>query len=165
MDHQKIQYFLQNIGAEYIVWPKNPPVSSQIWGVWGRQIQSAWNILLSLLRTHGRSLNDESLRTLLAETEAMLNSRLLAVNTLGDVQSRQPLCLSNILTMKSKAVLPPLFNLVEEDGGTSNTLQINSGLDGTGNFYGVFIYIHPKWINKCRNLQKVDIVLLKTGQS
>ena len=141
MDHQKIQYFLQNIGAEYIVWPKNPPVSSQIWGVWGRQIQSAWNILLSLLRTHGRSLNDESLRTLLAETEAMLNSRLLAVNTLGDVQSRQPLCLSNILTMKSKAVLPPLFNFVEEDGGTSNTLQINSGLDGTGNFYGVFTSI------------------------
>ena len=96
---------------------------------------------MSLLRTHGRSLNDESLRTLLAETEAMLNSRLLAVNTLGDVQSRQPLCLSNILTMKSKAVLPPLFNLVEEDGGTSNTLQINSGLDGTGNFYGVFTSI------------------------
>ena len=67
MDHQKIQYFLQNIGSDYIIWHRNPPASGHMGGVWVRQIRSAWTILLSVLNTHGRSLNDESLRTLLAE--------------------------------------------------------------------------------------------------
>ena len=62
-----------------------------IWGEFGRQIHSAQNILMSLSVTHGRSLNDESLRTLFAETEAILNSRPLTVETLGDVKSDQPL--------------------------------------------------------------------------
>ena len=33
MDHQKIQYFLQNIGADYIIWHRNPPASSHMGGV------------------------------------------------------------------------------------------------------------------------------------
>ena len=115
MDHRKIQYFLQNIGADYIIWHRNPPASSQMGGVWERQIRSARTIPLSLLNTHGRSLNDESLRTLLAETEAILNSRPLTVDTLGDIQSEQPLCLSNILTMKSRVVLPPPGEFVKAD--------------------------------------------------
>ena len=115
MDHQKIQFFLQNIRVDYIYWHRNPPASSHIGGVWERQIRSARTILMSLLHTHGRSLNDESLRTLLAETEAIVNSRPLTVDTLGDVQSKQPICPSNILTMKSKVVLPPPGHFVKAD--------------------------------------------------
>ena len=85
MDHQKIKYFLQNIGADYMTWYRNSKASSHMGGVWERQIQSAGNILLSLLNIHGRSLNDESLRTVLAETEALLNSRSTTVDALGDV--------------------------------------------------------------------------------
>ena len=55
IDHQKIQYCLQNICADYIIWHRNPLES----GVWERQIRSARTILLSLLNTHGRSLNDK----------------------------------------------------------------------------------------------------------
>ena len=54
MDHQKIQFFLQNIGADYINWHRNPPASSHMGGVWERQIRSARTILMSLLHTHGR---------------------------------------------------------------------------------------------------------------
>ena len=115
MDHQKIQYFLQNIGADYIIWHRNPPASSHKRGVWERQIQSARIILLSLLNTHGRSLNDESLRTFLAETEAILNSRSLIVDILGDVQSQQQLCPSNTLTMKYSIVFPPSGQFVNTD--------------------------------------------------
>ena len=45
---------------------------------------------MSPLVTHGRSLNDESLRTLYFETEAILNSRPLIFKALGDVKSEQP---------------------------------------------------------------------------
>ena len=91
MDHQKILHFLENLGSDYIIWHRNPPAASHMEGVWQKQIRSAQNILMSLLVTHGRSLNDESLRTLFAETEAILNSRPLTVETLGDVKSDQPL--------------------------------------------------------------------------
>ena len=115
MDCQKIEFFLQNIGADYINWHRNPHASSHMGGVWERQIRSACTIPMSLLHTHRRSLNDESLRTLLAETEAIVNSRPLTVDTLGDVQSEQPICPSNILTMKSKVVLPPPGHFVKAD--------------------------------------------------
>ena len=81
MDYQKTEFFLQNIGADYINWHRIPlPASSHMGGVWERQIQSARTILMSLLHTQRRSLNDESLRTLLAETEAIVNSRPLRVD-------------------------------------------------------------------------------------
>ena len=80
-----------------------------------RQVCLARTILMSLLHTHGRSLNDDSLRTLLAETEATANSRPLKVDTLGDVQSEQPICPSDILTTKWKVVLPPPVHFVKAD--------------------------------------------------
>ena len=82
--------------------------------VWERQLHSAQNILISLLVTHGRSLNDESLRTLFAETQAILNLRPLIAETLGDVKSEQPLN-PNILTMKTKVVMPPPDGFVRAD--------------------------------------------------
>ena len=110
MDHQKIQHFLENLGSDYITWHRNPPAASHMGGVWERQICSARNILMALMVTHGRGLNDESLRTLFAETEAILNSRPLTVENLADVKSEQPLRPNNILTMKTKVVCHHLVN-------------------------------------------------------
>ena len=86
---------------------------SHMGDVWESQIRLARTILMSLLHTHGRSLNDKSLRTLLAETEAIVNSKPLTVDTVGDVQSEQTICPSNIFTMKSKVVLPPPGHFVK----------------------------------------------------
>ena len=76
--------------------------------VWERQIRSARKILESLLKTHGASLSDESLKTLLVEVEAIKNSRPLTTNLLSDANSLIPLSPINLLTMKSKVVMPPL---------------------------------------------------------
>ena len=76
-------------------------------GVWERQIRSARNILASILKTHGASLNDESLQTLLVEVEAIINSCPLTTDLLNDVDSLIPLSPINLLTMKSKVVMPP----------------------------------------------------------
>ena len=72
-----------------------------------RQIRSAHVILSSLLSTHGKSLDKESLLTQVAETEGILNSQSLTVETISDPKSDLPLAPSNILTMKSKVAMPP----------------------------------------------------------
>ena len=106
-DHTKINYFLQDNETDWLVWIKNTPTASHMGGVWERQIRSARNILSSLLKTHGRSLNDEALSTLMAEVEAVMNSRPLTVELLSDGNSLNPISPSNLLTMKSKVVMPP----------------------------------------------------------
>ena len=59
--------------------------------VWERQIRSARNILSSLMKTHGASLDEESLNTLFVEVEGIVNSRPLVVETINDVNSQAPL--------------------------------------------------------------------------
>ena len=76
-------------------------------GVWERQMRSARTILEALLKTNGSSLNDENLRTLITETEAIINSRPLTVETLSDINSEMPLSPSHLLTMKTDVILPP----------------------------------------------------------
>ena len=74
MNNDKIQYFMQEHGEDWIKWYKNPPLASHMGGVWERQIQSARAILSSLLKPHGQSLDDESLITLMTEVKGILNS-------------------------------------------------------------------------------------------
>ena len=76
-------------------------------GVWEQQIRTARSILKALLKTHGRSLNDEALHTLLIEGETIVNLRPMTTETINDVQSGVPLSPSNILTMKSNVFMPP----------------------------------------------------------
>ena len=56
-------------------------------------VQDAWNC--------------ESLLTLMTEVEGILNSGPLTVEMMNGSSSFQPLAAANILTMKSKVVMPP----------------------------------------------------------
>ena len=107
MDHIKIGNFLEENGGEWMIFKRNPQLSSNMGGVWERQIRSARPILNSLLKTHGRSLSDESLQPLLIEFEAIINSRPLTTDVLNDVTSLATLSSVNILTIKSKVVMSP----------------------------------------------------------
>ena len=60
-----------------------------------------------MLQTHGHSLDEESLQTLMAETEVVINSQLLTVNTIREQQGFRPSSPNNLLTTKSKEVMPP----------------------------------------------------------
>ena len=56
-------------------------------GVWEMQIRSGRNILSYLIKTLSMRLNEESLSTLFAEVEAIVNSRLMVVETINNVKS------------------------------------------------------------------------------
>ena len=107
MDHKNIGNFLEENGGDWMVWKRNPPHASNMGGVWERQIRSARSILNSLLKTHGSNLTEESLQTLVVEVEAIVNSRPLTTEVMNDATSLAPLSPINLLTMKSRVVMPP----------------------------------------------------------
>ena len=73
-NQSKIGRSLQQHNVEWIF---NSPAASHFGGFWERLIRSVRRILYSLLREQTTTLDDESLQTLLCETEQILNNRPL----------------------------------------------------------------------------------------
>ena len=107
MGDNKVKFFLANLGTDWMTFSKNSPAASHMGRVWERQIRSRQNVLSLILKNHGTSLNDESLRTLVTEVEAIVNSRPLTIETLSDPPSPMPLSPANLLTSKTKVMSPP----------------------------------------------------------
>ena len=106
---------MEGINGDWTKWHKNPPFVCHMRGVWERQTRSACAIFASMLKTHGKSLGDESLLTLMSEVEGILNPQHLTVKTINDPGSFQPLSPANILTMQSKLVMPLLEKFLRPD--------------------------------------------------
>ena len=107
MDQNKIKAKLLENQCDWFSFKMNVPAASHMGGVWERQIRSVRNILSSLLLNNGTQLDEESLRTLMCEAEAIVNSRPLTTDQLGDPDSPRPLTPNHLLTMKSKIALAP----------------------------------------------------------
>ena len=60
-----------------------------------------------MLKTHGKSLDDESLPKLMTKVEGTLNSGPLTVEMINEPGSFQPLTPANTLATRSKFVMPP----------------------------------------------------------
>ena len=106
-DHSKIRKELQRHDCHWFVFNMNVPSVSHMGGVWERQIRSVRSVLTPLLQKNGSQLNGESLRTLMYQAEAIINSRPLTVDSLNDPLTLNPLTPNHLLTMKTKVVLPP----------------------------------------------------------
>ena len=88
-------------------------------------------------------------------------------DTLGDVQSKQPIWPSNILTMKSNVVLPPPGHFVKADEYSRKRWRRIQHIvnEFWVRWWKEFLWsLQPrhKWNEKHRNFQNGDIVLLKT---
>ena len=169
MDHQAVKSFLENHGADWIVWERNPPAASHMGGVWERQIRSARAIISALLLTHGKSLDDESLRTLMTEAEAVVNSRPLTVETISDVTSPVAISPSNLLTMKSNVVMPPPGRFDKPDLYAKKRWRrvqhiINEFWSRWRKEFLSSLQHRQKWNQISRNFEVGDIVLLKDDQ-
>ena len=95
MYKEKLQSFMQVSGGDWINWKRNPPYASHMGGVWECQICSPYSIRPSLMQTHGRSLDEESIAMLMAETEGILNSQPLTTDYISGPTSSLP-CLHQI---------------------------------------------------------------------
>ncbi|XP_060570099.1 uncharacterized protein LOC132728485 [Ruditapes philippinarum] len=115
MDISQVHMFLQKEGCDFIEFKMNVPNASNMGGVWERMIRSVRSILSSLLYHHGAQLDDESLRTFMCETAAIINSRPLSPQNLNDPLSSEPLTPNHLLTMKSKILLPPPGKFLKTD--------------------------------------------------
>ena len=115
MDDSHLQCYLSNLGCDYVVFKHNVPSASHMGGVWERQIRTVRNVPISLMHDFGAILDDETLRTFFCEVMAIVNSRLLAVNSLNDPLAAEPLTPNHLLTMRSKIILPPPGNFQKTD--------------------------------------------------
>ena len=105
MDHEKIKSSLLKEQCDWITLKMNVPSASHMGGVWERQIRTVRIALSSFLQHNSEQIDDESLRTLMCEAEAIVNSSPLTVNQLTDPDSPEPLTPSHLLIMKSKVLL------------------------------------------------------------
>lgn len=100
MDESRINEELLKSQCDWIKFEMNIPAASHMGRVWERQIRMVRSILSSLLSNNGTQLDDESLRTLMCEAEAIVNSRPLTPNHLSDPYSPEMLTPNHFLTMK-----------------------------------------------------------------
>lgn len=119
-----------------------------------------------LLDDNGTQLDDESLSTFMCEAEAIVNSRPLTVDGLGDPDSLSPLMPNHLLTMKSKVVLPPPGNFQDADKYSRRRWQRVQHL--TNEFWCRWrkeflhsLQLRQKWLKPQRDLSIDDIVLIK----
>ena len=144
---------------------RNPLASSQLGGVWERQLHSARMILSSLMRTHGLSLSGEAFHTFMAEVAAVLNSRPLTVDNLSNLYDPSPLCPSQLLMLKFKVILPPPGQFLPEDINSQRQWRrieylANKFWTRWPKEYLQSLQVLSKWNSQKRSLKQGDTVLL-----
>ncbi|KAK3736769.1 hypothetical protein QZH41_020665, partial [Actinostola sp. cb2023] len=141
-------------------------VKQATWEAWECQIRTVRNVLSSLLQDNGAQLDDESLRTLMCEAEAIVNSRPLTVDQLTDPESSGPLTPNHLLTMKSRVLLAPPGSFQSADLYCTRRWRrvqhlVNEFWSRWRKEYLVSLQQRQKWIYSRRNLQVDDIVIIK----
>ncbi len=107
LDDDVIKNFLLSQDCDWVEFKANVPHASHMGGVWERSIRTVRQVLAGILVDHGSQLDDEALRTLMTETENIVNSRPLSVDNLSDPDALEPITPNHLLTLKSQVVLPP----------------------------------------------------------
>ena len=166
MDQEKIKSSLLKEQCDWITFKMNVPSASHMGGVWERQIRTVRNVLSSLLQHNSEQLDDESLRTLMCEAEAIVNSRPLTVNQLTDPDSPEPLTPSHLLTMKSKVLLSPPGKFEPDDMYARKRWRrvqhlANEIWTRWRKEYLLSLQERQKWTRPRRNLSVGDVVMVK----
>ena len=166
MNHNKIQRELPKDNCDWCAWKMNVPHASHMGGVWERQIKTVRSVLTGLLENHGNQLDDESLRTLMIEAEAIVNSRPLTTDDLTDPDSQDVLTPNHLLTMKSSIILAPPGNFQRADVYSKKRWRRVQQLADEfwqrwRRSYLQSLQTRQKWTTPMKNVEVGDIVILK----
>lgn len=166
MDESRIKEELLKSQCDWIKFKMNVPAASHMGGVWERQIRTVRSILSSLLSNNGKQLDDESLRTLMCEAEAIVNSRPLTTNHLSDPDSPEPLTPNHLLTMKSRILLSPPGKFEPADMYARKRWRrvqhlANEFWTRWRKEYLLSLQERQKWTRPRRNLRVGDVVMIK----
>ena len=148
-----------------IRWIFNHPGASNMGGAWERQIRTIRRILSGLLFEFPERMDDETLRTLFCEVEAIVNSRpLTPVSDSPDDLS--PLTPNNALGMETGVIVPPPGIFQREDIYMRKRWRRVQHLANTfwkrwKREFLMTLQQRSKWNKENRNMQVNDIVLLK----
>ena len=109
---------------------------------------------------------NSNMRTLIVECDAILNSRPLTVDTISDVNSPATLAPTNILTMKSKVILPlpEVFEVLDIFSKRRWRRVQHIANEFWARWKKKFLcqlQFRQKWNDKQRNFEVGDVVLLK----
>ena len=162
IDDERVRQHLIDHSCDFVF---NPPDASHMGGVWERQIRTIRNVLSSLLSQWGTILDDDSLRTFMAEAAAIVNSRPLTVDTLNDPTALTPITPNHLLTGKSSVILPPPGDFQRPDLYARKRWRrvqhlANSFWTRWRREYVQSLQRRSKWSRPQRNLAKGDIVLI-----
>ena len=165
MDKDKIKQEMLKDGCDLINFQTNFPKSSHANGVTERMIGAARRALEGLLTNVGSQLDDELLRTLMVEVEAIVNSRPLTYDEAHTPDDPVPISPSNILTLKSRVVLPPPGNFVKQDLYCRRRWRrvqflANQFWERWKSEFLPTLQFRSKWQNPKCNLRVDDVVLI-----
>ena len=164
LKHQpKLESSSKSMKIEFVF---NPPHASHMGGVWERQIRTVRNVLKGLLLKHGARFDTSSLRTILYEVMAIVNSRPLGPVTEENI----PLTPNALLTMKSEIALPPPGEFSESDVYARKRWRqvqyiANEFWHRWRTEYLSTLQQRQKWVTKTRNINVGDIVLVNESDT
>ena len=123
-------------------------------------------VLEAILNHCESRLDTSSLRTVLYECMAIVNSRPLTVENLNDPCGPEPLTPNHLLTMKTAVWTPPPGNFEREDLYARKRWRkvqyiANQFWQRWRKEYLSNLQTRQRWIKRKRNLQVGDIVLIK----
>jgi len=170
LDVHKVKETLLRDNCDWIILKTNVPHASHMGGVWERQIRSVRNVLNALLEHHSTQLDDESLTTLMVEAEAIVNSRPLTTESASSPGNLHPLTPNQLLTMKSKVLLPPPGSFERPDLYSRKRWRRVQHLANEfwlrwRKEYLQTLQQRHRWTKPRRNLQLDDIVLLADDET
>lgn len=162
-DTKLLEIFLTEKQCEFVF---NAPSDSPASGVWECQIRTVRNVLNTTFAQCPGRLDDASLRTLLYEAMAIVNSRPLTVDGINDPQALEPITPNHLIMMKSKVALPPPGVFVKEDlYATKRSRRVQYLVEQFWSRwkkeYLLNISLRQKWHLPQRNLKVNDIVIVK----
>ena len=146
---------------------QRPLCQSHGWNEFGSaKIRTVRSVLSALRKKNGHQMNDETLRTLMCETEAVVNSRPLAAEGATSSDTAEPLTPNHFLTLKTNVVLLPPGKFTSTDLYSRKWWRWVQHL--TNEFWSswkkefhLYLQTGQKWTRPRKNLQANDVVIVK----